>query len=70
MKSQILLLRGWILALFFLSALSTFGQQKSPEAFSPEAIQFFEMEVRPLLHTHCMGCRVVNPFWQGVTGGP
>ena len=56
MRRQSLVLYAAILASLILSAPPTFSQQKSPESFSPEAIQFFEMEIRPLLHTHCVAC--------------
>jgi hypothetical protein len=56
MKFQTSLFLRWILAAFFCPALSALGQQKSPEIFAPEAIQFFEMEVRPLLHSQCLAC--------------
>ena len=29
---------------------------RSPEEFTPEALHFFEMEIRPLLHTNCLAC--------------
>ena len=32
------------------------GQNNPPQGFSSQSVHFFEKEIRPLLHRHCLGC--------------
>ncbi len=59
-------LRIWILFASVFSA-TAFAQKKSDDSFDPEAIRFFEMEIRPLLHNNCLACHDNQKKTSGLT---
>src|SRR5688572_2324384 len=66
MPRQLIQLLGPLLAL--LPAALAYAQAPKPTALAPEALEFFEKKVRPLLSEHCYQCHSAKAE-KGIKGG-
>ena len=48
--------RSWAVVILFVSNSLYIVALERPKAFSPDAIRFFENQVRPVLSNKCSGC--------------